>query len=90
MSDQPEFRLRPGQVEWRAIEGEVVALDLKAAEYLGVNPSGAVLWPLLAHGAHREELVQALTTRFGIDRQRAAEDVEAFLAVLREKDLLDR
>ena len=41
------MRLRTDAVEWREVEGEIVALDLRDEMYLGVNGSGAVLWPLL-------------------------------------------
>jgi hypothetical protein len=84
------LRLQPGAVEWREIESEIVAVNTRTAAYLAVNPSGAVLWPPLVRGTDRGELVDALIAEFGIDRARAASDVEAFLAMLAEQGLLQR
>lgn len=87
MSDT--LRIRPGAVEWREADGEVVALDLRTSTYLGVNETGALLWPALIEGASRGQLVARLEDSFGIDRARAEGDVDAFLGTLREQDLLE-
>lgn len=83
-------RLRPEAVEWRAIEGEVLAVDLDRATYLGVNASGAILWQELARGTTREDLVRRLQEAFDLDAERAARDVDAFLDVLHERQMLTR
>lgn len=91
MSDRDrEIRLRRTGLEWRAIEGEVVALDFQGSVYLGINPSGAALWPLLAKGASRVELEHTLVTTFGLETRQAAADVEAFLGALADKGLLEQ
>ncbi|MEZ5098884.1 MAG: PqqD family protein [Thermoleophilia bacterium] len=87
MSDR--LLVRQGRLEWRELEGEVVIVDLATSRYLGVNPSGAVLWPLLLEGTTRDDLVAALVARYGIEVERAAGDVDAFVAGLRERDLLE-
>lgn len=84
-----EVRLRAGAVEWREVEGEVVALDLDSSEYLAVNRTGAVIWPLLVEGATREELAARLATSYTIDRSSAERDVDRFLAALSQRGLLD-
>ena len=83
------MRLKQDPLEWREVDGEVVALDVAAAEYLAANPAGAVVWRLLADGASHEELVQALVARFDVDEATAAGDAEAFVATLRERGLLE-
>ena len=83
--DRPLLRLNEQAVEWRAVEGEVVALDLTQSTYLGINPSGAVLWQELSRGASRETLVQRLAEAFEIDEEAARKDVDAFV-----EDLLRR
>jgi DNA-binding GntR family transcriptional regulator len=83
------LRLRHDDFEWREVEGEVVALDLRKLEYLAVNRSGAIIWPVLAEGATKEELVEHLTEAFDVEPDAAAKDVEAFLASLEEHDLLE-
>ncbi len=85
-----ELRLRKEALEWRAVEGEVIALDLKGSRYLAANRTAALLWPKLASGAAVEELVDDLTDAFGIDESVARRDVEAFIAALDERELIQR
>jgi hypothetical protein len=82
------LKLREDALVWREIDGEVVAVDVDASTYLGANPSGTLLWRLLADGASRDELVDALVEGFGIDADRARADTEAFLASLSARSLL--
>jgi hypothetical protein len=84
-----ELRLRHEGVAWKDVDGEIVALDEQAAVYLAANPAGALLWRTLAGGATREALVAELMGEYGIDRDRAAADTDAFLGDLRERRLLD-
>ena len=80
-------RLKP-DVEWQKVDDEVVVLDLGQSVYLGVNDTGAVLWPMVAAGSSQERLVDELTSRFGIDDDRARADVAAFVERLRSHSLL--
>jgi hypothetical protein len=82
-------RLNPDTLEWRQVEGEIVALDLGAHEYVSVNRTGTAIWPSLAEGATRDELAGVLAERFGIGVEDAARDVDAFLAQLSERGLLE-
>jgi Coenzyme PQQ synthesis protein D (PqqD) len=67
-----QLRLRSDRISWREIDDEVVAVDVATSTYVSANASGKVLWRALADGATHDELVAALTTEFGIDRDRAA------------------
>jgi hypothetical protein len=82
-------RLKPDAIMWREVEGEVVALDVEASEYVAANKAGATLWRELAGGATREQLTAALVARFEVDEATAAADVERFLATLRERGLIE-
>lgn len=86
----PETRLtlRDADVDWREVEGELVVLDLRESRYLAINPTGRILWTALVEGATRNELIDRLIEAFDIDRVRAAEDVDAFTAELKARDLL--
>jgi hypothetical protein len=89
MTDQPEtVKLRTGQMSWRIIDGRVVVLDLAGAEYFTVNETGAAVWDLIVGGARRDDLVDALVERYGIDRATANDDVIAFIRTMRERGLL--
>ena len=83
------LRLRTTDLEWRAVEGEVVMLDLREQRYQAVNRSGALLWPALAGGTDREQMTGCLVQQYGIDWQRAAQDVDALLDELREAGILE-
>ncbi|MHB8059694.1 MAG: PqqD family protein [Gaiellaceae bacterium] len=84
------LRLRDKGLEWRLLEGEIVALDSSAEKYLAVNSSGAVLWAALALGATREDLVARLSEEFDLDEHLAARDLDAFIAALDAQGLLAR
>jgi hypothetical protein len=47
-----------------------------------------LLWPALAEGATQGELEQRLVEAYAIDAVTAAGDVEAFVSVLAEHELL--
>jgi hypothetical protein len=83
-----ELRLRAEQIEWREVEGEVVVLDLADASYFAVNKTGAAVWPDLAAGSTRDELVAKIAGRFEVDEATASRDVDAFLDSVRERGLL--
>ena len=84
-----ELRLRKDELEWREVEGEIVVLDARKSLYLSVSPSGAPLWTALADGATKEDLVAKLTETFGLEPDRAEQDVDSFLAMLEDQELLE-
>ena len=85
-----KLKLRDGAVAWQEIDGETVLLDVATSCYLGVNPSGTLLWSALAAGATRGELVERLRRQFEITEAQAAADVDHFLADCARRNLLSR
>lgn len=83
------IRIREGTVEWRLVEGEIVALDLRDSMYLAINAAGADLWPLLVEGSTRDALVEKLVEEYAIEAAVAEPDVDVFLDMLRGRDLVD-
>lgn len=84
------LRLRPDAVSWREVDGEVIALDLRAGDYLAVNATGATLWRALEHGIRPADLVELLVERCNVTRDRSTEDVVAFTGQLDDRGLLAR
>lgn len=84
------LRLRGEGLEWRLLEGEIVALDAPAEKYLSVNRTGTVLWQALTCGATREDLIAHLVEAFDVDGEKAARDLDVFLATLDAQGLLAR
>jgi len=83
-----KLKLRSEAVDWRQVDDEIVVLIKDSSTYVAVNSAGAVIWPALAEGATRDDLVALLQERFGIDAGRAATDADAFVAALAEQNLL--
>jgi hypothetical protein len=70
---------------WRLIEGEAVILSLDTKMLRGLNPVGSRVWELIDGRRSVDEIVEQIVREFGVARERAAEDVGAFL-----RDLLGR
>ena len=83
------LRVRADALEWRTVEGEIVALDLRRSLYLAINPSGSAIWPALVEGASRDELIERLCAECEVTREAAESDVDAFLSELASHDLLE-
>lgn len=84
------MKLRSADVTWREIDGEMVILDLASSTYLKTNESGAALMRLLADDSSFDDLVGGLVEKFGISSEQATADVQGFLAMLEERDLLEK
>jgi Coenzyme PQQ synthesis protein D (PqqD) len=84
-----ELRLRSEGLEWREIEDEVIAIDIRNSSYLSANGSGLVIWRELAAGTTRELLIERLVENFEVETDRAAADVDHFLADLKSRGLLE-
>jgi Coenzyme PQQ synthesis protein D (PqqD) len=83
-----ELKLRRQGVAWTDVDGEIVALDEISAEYIAANEAGGLLWRALVAGATRDELVARLAAEYGLTPERATADTDAFIAALKERDLL--
>lgn len=82
------IKLAVESVSWRDIDGEIVAIDLRRSEYLSISASGASLWRQLVDGADERALVDTLIANYAIDESVARRDVEAFVEMLRERQLI--
>ncbi len=82
------MRLRPDGLAIQELDGSLVVLDLTTSRYLAVSPSAVPLWRLLENGGDEVEMAAALGTEFGLDPERAAADVAAFVAQLRAAGLV--
>ena len=82
------MRLRENDLVWREIDGETVLLDLATSKYLVTNRTGTFVLGLLATQQDHDSLISALAERFEISTEVATADVDAFLATLRDRNLL--
>jgi hypothetical protein len=86
---EPRLKLRENAVAWQQVEGETILLDVATSTYLGVNRSGSALWPALAAGATRGQLVDRLCGTYEVSEEQAGADVDEFLRMCRERGLLE-
>jgi hypothetical protein len=77
-------------VHFRHLDDEVILLDGRGDTYLGLNPTGAVIWETVVTGGSAEDAVTRLVGRFEISREAAAADVDAFLEQLVSSGILLR
>ncbi len=84
------MKLRRGELEWREVERQILALDLNDSHYLRINRTGRELWTALLEGATRVELAERLMKKYGIDPERAESDVSTFVDQLDERGLIVR
>ena len=85
-----DLRLREGDLHWREIDGEVIALEARGSTYMATNDAGTLLWRALVSGATLEQLADELVRTFGIDRDRAVADADRFVAELVAQGLIER
>jgi len=81
--------LRAEAITWREVDGEIVALELATSTYLAINRTGTLVWSALIEGASEEDLAADLARAWGISLEQAALDIEAFLASIRTRGLLE-
>ena len=60
----------------------------KANVMITLNETGGFLWQKLSEGATEDELVSAILSEYEIDEATAKADVSAFIAKVKENDLL--
>jgi hypothetical protein len=83
-----DIKLLQTDLHWREIDGEIIALEARGSTYVATNGAGTRLWRALVDGATRDGLADELVGAYGIDRDRAVADVDAFLAQLGAQGLL--
>ena len=82
------IRIDSSAVQWREVDGEVVAVDLRNSRYMAANASATGLWPLLARGTTLPELSAALVQRWSLTEEVARRDAEQLVTWLGETGLL--
>ncbi len=87
------MKIKPGYILRNVLDMYVV-MGIGREAYqpnriMSVNETGAFLWELIEKGAERDALVDAMLGKYEVDRATAAKDVDAFLAQLTDKGLVE-
>jgi hypothetical protein len=79
---------RADNLAWQTVDPLTVVIDLGRGRSLGLNETGGFVWRLLAD-MDEEAIVAEVESRYGLEPGRAAGDVRAILAALRERGLIE-
>jgi hypothetical protein len=80
---------RKADVIWKEVDGKAVGLDLGSSRYFSLNPTGVTLWELLESPTDESSLAEALVREHKINDEQARSDVSAFVASLRQNQLIE-
>jgi Coenzyme PQQ synthesis protein D (PqqD) len=72
-----------------AVSGEVVILDLRSGDYLGIDEIGSELWRMLADGLALAAIKERLAADYGENPDVVARDVDEFMAELQAAGLVE-
>ncbi len=67
---------------------ELVLMDTKTGDYLGVNAVGTHIWNLLAESKSISELVIDLISRFEVTEAQCQSEVQSFLTDLEKRKMV--
>jgi hypothetical protein len=71
------------------LDEEVALLNLKTTLYFGVDEVGTFIWDQLAKPVSIEEICEAVSAKYDVDRPRCQVDVIAFVQKLDEAGLVE-
>ncbi|MBI2218842.1 MAG: PqqD family protein [Candidatus Rokubacteria bacterium] len=77
------------RVAWRTIAGEGVVLSLDTRMLRGLNPVGTRVWELIDGHRAVDDIATEIAREFGVEAERARADVDAFVAELADKHLVE-
>lgn len=77
-----------GRVTVEEFDHEILLLDTERDVFFRTNLSGYLIWDAISSGGTKSDAAEALTERFGIERERAESDVDALVSELIANDLL--
>ena len=78
----------------REIAGQsvVVALGDASKSFNGIiklNETGRVIWDKLTEGAEKSDIADAILAEYEIDRETVENDIDNFVATLKENNILE-
>lgn len=71
-----------------SVADETVILHLDEGVYYGLNAVGACIWKTIQLPCSVDQIVDAITTEFDVDRERCLTDVHELLVDLRKHGLI--
>jgi hypothetical protein len=87
-ADRSRFRVNPNVVAQR-MGGDVVLVHLRTNQICELSDTSARAWDLLTSGADKGSVMASLESEFDVDPARLRAELDDFLAVLIERELID-
>lgn len=69
----------PGSIDCKPAQEGSVVLDIEHDRILKLNGVGKEIWGLLSEGCNSEEIVLALSQKYGVNTERVSNDVSVFM-----------
>jgi len=73
----------------KEIQSKSVLLNLDNGTYYTLNKTGTFIWSLLDQKREVNYLIERVTQRFDIDKDKAYSDVQVFIEALKDQGLID-
>jgi hypothetical protein len=89
MAMAPTRVLIPDHVLTRAVDGELVLLNLDNEEYYGLDEVGAAIWGALVASPTIDDAVVGLLDQFDVDAATLTRDIETLLEDLSTRGLVE-
>jgi hypothetical protein len=70
------------------VYGEMVLLDLKSEEYIGLNEVGARIWQLLQDGKDLKEISDILIDEYDVSKEELDGDINRLVVELQDAGLV--
>jgi hypothetical protein len=87
--DRSRFRVNPNVVAQR-MGGDVVLVHLRTNQICELTDTSARTWELLTSGTDKAAVIAALESEFDVEPARLRAELDDFLAVLIERELIER
>lgn len=79
---------RGENVQWTALEGEAVLVDLDSGVYFTLNRIGSAIWEKLGEERNLDGIIDAVCMGFDANREAVTVDVRTFVADLERERLI--
>ena len=88
VSAQTRVKPNAGDVAAKVIDGEAIIMNLSNGLYYSMEHVGAAIWALVAQGRRLDQVAGIIVDRYGIDRERAADDLQRLVTELLDENLV--
>ncbi len=85
-----KYRVNSDLATWRVLDGEAVIINNETSYYYRLNKTGTYIWSLLIDDEMSlDEIVENVSSEYGLDREEIREDIIAILDNLYKEELVE-